>query len=316
MKNDLPPLCADPMEAWFSQVVPKGGCTPAHLAEALQEDGVPEHQAWLMAAAAFIRYHPAPVGQMLESTELRSAMSALRRHLGGALHERHNPHERATPVVLDPLALHVNQLQPAPHGPVVLQFVSHSPRAALFGNVFSAQECAGLIALAQHQMRDSEVVDTESKETGVDKTTRSSTGTFLDPGRHALLDALLQRVAGLLQCPLDHFEPVAITHYVPGAEFLEHTDYLDNNDGKKIFGPEGDRIATLVVYLNDVAAGGATTFPEAGIEVRPQRGSGIYFAYQHADRSLDAASLHAGAPTTEGDKWIATFWLHERSHGS
>jgi hypothetical protein len=34
----------------------------------------------------------------------------------------------------------------------------------------------------------------------------------------------------------------------------------------------GQRVATLVIYLNDVVDGGETTFPEAGISVEARQG--------------------------------------------
>jgi len=38
----------------------------------------------------------------------------------------------------------------------------------------------------------------------------------------------------------------------------------------------------------------------------------VYFEYCNSRGQVDAASLHAGAPVTDGEKWIATKWMRER----
>jgi prolyl 4-hydroxylase len=66
------------------------------------------------------------------------------------------------------------------------------------------------------------------------------------------------------------------------------------------------------MYLNDVPAGGETTFPESGWSVTPQKGNALYFEYGNAAGHTDPASLHAGAPVLSGEKWIATKWMRNR----
>ena len=58
------------------------------------------------------------------------------------------------------------------------------------------------------------------------------------------------------------------------------------------------------------AGGGGTTFPDAKLEVAPQRGNAVFFSYERPDPST--GTLHGGAPVTDGEKWVATKWLRER----
>ena len=55
--------------------------------------------------------------------------------------------------------------------------------------------------------------------------------------------------------------------------------------------------------------GGATTFPDVGLEVAPVRGNAVFFSYERAHASTK--TLHGGAPVTAGEKWVATKWLRE-----
>jgi len=69
-------------------------------------------------------------------------------------------------------------------------------------------------------------------------------------------------------------------------------------------------VGTLVMYLREPAKGGATVFPDVGLEVAPKRGTGVFFSYDRPDPAT--RTLHGGAPVLEGEKWVATKWLRER----
>ena len=58
------------------------------------------------------------------------------------------------------------------------------------------------------------------------------------------------------------------------------------------------------------ASPSTTTFPDLGLEVMPQRGHAVFFAYDKPHPST--RTLHGGAPVLAGVKWVATKWLRER----
>ena len=74
----------------------------------------------------------------------------------------------------------------------------------------------------------------------------------------------------------------------------------------------GQRLSTLIVYLNDVIEGGETVFPEVGLSVVPRRGNGLYFEYTNSRMQVDLKSAHGGAPVIQGEKWIVTKWMRAR----
>ena len=76
----------------------------------------------------------------------------------------------------------------------------------------------------------------------------------------------------------------------------------------------GQRVATLIMYLNDVQGGGSTVFPEIGLDVLPRRGNAVFFAYSDDQGRLDPRTLHGGSPVAAGEKWIATKWLRQRTY--
>ena len=78
----------------------------------------------------------------------------------------------------------------------------------------------------------------------------------------------------------------------------------------------GQRVATLIMYLNTVEEGGETVFPEANIKVQPIKGNAVLFYYnctpEGKERKEDPLTLHSGYPVTKGDKWIITKWLRQK----
>ena len=71
-------------------------------------------------------------------------------------------------------------------------------------------------------------------------------------------------------------------------------------------------MATLIIYLNDPDAGGATIFPDIGLEIAAVRGNAVFFSYERAHPGT--GTLHGGTPVTRGEKWIATRWMRERPY--
>jgi prolyl 4-hydroxylase len=186
-----------------------------------------------------------------------------------------------------------------------------TPRVVVFGNLLSDEECEALVAAAGPRMARSLTVQTRTggEELNPDRT---SQGMFFNRGESPLITRIEARIARLLNWPVDHGEGMQVLHYQPGAEYKPHYDYFDPAEPgtPTILRRGGQRVGTLVMYLNEPARGGGTTFPDVGLEVAPVRGNGVFFSY---DRPHPATgTLHGGAPVIEGDKWVATKWLRER----
>jgi prolyl 4-hydroxylase len=141
---------------------------------------------------------------------------------------------------------------------------------------------------------------------------RTSEGMFFSLGEVPLVDRIEQRLATLLEIPVSHGEGLQVLHYLPGQEYEPHFDWFDPEQPgyAAITAAGGQRIASVVMYLNTPAQGGGTAFPELGLTVTARRGAAVYFAYEGGDLS----SLHAGLPVQKGEKWIATKWLRERPY--
>jgi prolyl 4-hydroxylase len=184
------------------------------------------------------------------------------------------------------------------------------PRLAVLGNVLSEEECEALMRAAEPRLKRSRTVQTQTggEELNADRT---SDGMFFRRGESPLIQRIEARLSRLVHWPVENGEGLQVLRYRPGAEYKPHYDYFDPGapGTARITERGGQRVATLVIYLNEPVRGGGTTFPDVGLEVMPQRGHAVFFAYDQPDPST--LTLHGGAPVLEGEKWVATKWLRE-----
>lgn len=186
------------------------------------------------------------------------------------------------------------------------------PRLVVFGGLLSEDECDGLVERARSRLRPSA---TFNAATGRDEVhaSRTSQGIHLPSQDDALLERIERRIAVLLDWPVENGETLQVLHYGPGAEYRPHYDYFDpeTSGADAALSRGGQRVASLVMYLNTPTRGGSTSFPDAGYEVPAVRGNAVFFSY---DRPHPITrTLHAGSPVLEGEKWVATKWLRERA---
>jgi prolyl 4-hydroxylase len=184
------------------------------------------------------------------------------------------------------------------------------PRVVVLADLLSADECVELIALARSRLARSETVETR---------TRRERG---QPGAHERGHVLRAGRVSRLRAPRaahrDAARLAARERRGPAGPALRagnrvpsHYDYFDPSEAgtPAILKRGGQRVGSLVCYLNTPQAGGATVFPDIGLEVAPVQGNGVFFSYDRPHPST--RTLHGGAPVTAGEKWVATRWLRE-----
>jgi prolyl 4-hydroxylase len=193
---------------------------------------------------------------------------------------------------------------------VKILMAMRQPRVVLFGGLLSDEECDAIVAMANKRLARSETVATAGEGSEVNSA-RTSDGMFFERCETDLIRKIEARIATLVRWPLDHGEGLQVLRYRPGAEYQPHYDYFDPSHASTpgILKRGGQRVATLVMYLNTPTAGGATIFPDVGLDVSPVKGNAVFFAYDRPHPSTQ--TLHGGAPVVAGEKWVATKWLRQ-----
>ncbi|CAJ1973181.1 unnamed protein product [Sphenostylis stenocarpa] len=205
------------------------------------------------------------------------------------------------------------------------EILSWEPRAFIYHNFLSKEECEYLIELAKPYMVKSSVVDSKTGKS-TESRVRTSSGMFLKRGKDKVVQNIEKRIADFTFIPVENGEGLQILHYEVGQKYEPHYDYfLDEFNTKN----GGQRIATILMYLSDVEEGGETVFPAAnadfssvpwwndlsqcarkGLSVKPKMGDALLFWSMRPDATLDPSSLHGGCPVIKGNKWSSTKWLH------
>ncbi|KAK4490474.1 hypothetical protein RD792_001151 [Penstemon davidsonii] len=205
-----------------------------------------------------------------------------------------------------------------------VELISWEPRASVFHNFLSKEECEYLISIAQPHMEKSTVVDSDTGKSK-DSRVRTSSGTFLARGRDKIIRNIEKKIADFTFLPVEHGEGLQVLHYEVGQKYEPHYDYfLDEFNTQN----GGQRIATILMYLSDVEEGGETVFPAAkgnissvpwwnelsecgkgGLSVKPKMGDALLFWSMKPDATLDPSSLHGGCPVIKGNKWSSTKWI-------
>lgn len=177
-------------------------------------------------------------------------------------------------------------------------------------DVITPQECKNIIEKATPNFRRSTVVGTQ----GVDASRTSETAWLSrkDPS----IRKILERAAELTGKPVENCEDLQVVRYEPGTFYRAHHDSCcDCSDGCLEFENDGgQRVGTLLIYLNSEFTDGETHFPDwdGGQKLKAPPGSAIFF--RPLDGNEDKChpkALHGGLPPSSGVKYVCNVWVRE-----
>lgn len=179
------------------------------------------------------------------------------------------------------------------------------------GGFLSDDECERLIAMIDAAAKPSDILSH-----GYSEVWRTSSSANFDSG-DPLVEAIAARIDKFVGLPGEWGEAIQGQRYEPGQEFREH---LDTFWTQADYWPDearrgGQRVATAMIYLNDVASGGETSFPLLCASVPPQKGVILAWNNVLPDGMPNPAILHAGLPVGTGVKYIITKWYRTRRWG-
>eukprot|EP00877_Chromochloris_zofingiensis_P014720 jgi/Chrzof1/9501/Cz04g05150.t1 len=183
--------------------------------------------------------------------------------------------------------------------------LSWNPRIFHYRKFLTTAECDHLRSKALHKLSHSGVVDTDTGGSAISRVRTSSDAAFLR-GQDHVIARIEARIAAWTMLPVEFGEGLQVLRYQEGQLYEPHHDYFKHS-GKDDNG--GNRLASVLMYLSDVEAGGETVFPR-GLSVKPRKGDAVLFWSMQPDGRLDPKSMHGGCPVVSGEKWCATKWIH------
>jgi len=207
-----------------------------------------------------------------------------------------------------------------PSEPVIEHILSHpgiqrvpNPKVAMFiaKNFLEPDLCQLLMHRIDEKRRPSTIADANG-----DYAFRTSETCDLDP-EDALVIELKRRIVALTGLDPAHGEPMQGQRYAVGQEFKAHTDYFEptGQDFAKYCTVSGQRTWTVMLYLNEVEAGGATRFKAIDKIIQPETGKLLAWNNLRPNGTPNPSTLHHAMKVRAGTKYVITQWFRERPWG-
>lgn len=186
------------------------------------------------------------------------------------------------------------------------EHLSSDPHVEIVRGLLGAVECAYLRRRAEPLLKPSRVDDGRTGIGRPDPIRTSHGAAFVPHEEDLVVQKIVARIAAATGTGVNHAEALYVMRYAPGQEYRPHFDALP--------GLKNQREWTAIAYLNQGFEGGATSFPELGLSIRPGPGDLLVFRNSGADGAPDPRMRHAGEPVTSGEKWVATRWIRNGPH--
>jgi len=174
-------------------------------------------------------------------------------------------------------------------------------------NILTEQECNDIMFYASDNLTDpstgnSKYVDPKNNQQ------------YWIPKNNALVKPLIEKIAKSYDLPFENAENVQVIRYLPYQKYTDHYDSCcDNNDRCKDFITHGgQRVLSVIIYLNKEFENGETYFKNSDVKLKPNIGGAIIcFPLAQNTNKCHPDSNHQALPVTGGIKWIANVWFRE-----
>nr|XP_046245497.1 prolyl 4-hydroxylase subunit alpha-3 isoform X2 [Scatophagus argus] len=194
--------------------------------------------------------------------------------------------------------------------PVRREVLSLEPYVVLYHNFITDTEAEEIKGLAQLGLRRSVVATGEKQATAEYRISKSA---WLSDSAQSTVGKLDQKISLLTGLNVKHpfGEYLQVVNYGIGGHYEPHFDHATSPSSPVFKLKTGNRVATFMIYLSSVEAGGSTAFIYANFSVPVIEKAAIFWWNLHRNGQGNADTLHAGCPVLVGDKWVANKWIHE-----
>ncbi|XP_041364438.1 prolyl 4-hydroxylase subunit alpha-1-like [Gigantopelta aegis] len=195
--------------------------------------------------------------------------------------------------------------------PVKLEEVHLKPWIVLYHDFLSDAEIETIKTIALPRLNRATVnnVVTGQLETASYRVSKSA---WLQSQEHIHIDRVVNRIEAATGLNMETAEELQVANYGLGGHYEPHFDFSrrEEEGAFKSLGT-GNRLATMLNYMSDVEAGGATVFPRIGVKLFPKKGVSAFWYNLYRNGQGIEKTRHAACPVLVGTKWVSTKWIHE-----
>lgn len=200
--------------------------------------------------------------------------------------------------------------------PPPAEILSADPEIKAVPGLAPASACRWLISRVRDRMQRAVVHNpfTSQQTPHQSRTNSYATVGLYDADLVSMI--LRERLAAAGGVDVVAMENPQVLHYEVGEQYEPHFDFLEPDlPGNAAWIKEsGQRIATLLIYLNEGFEGGETDFPVLGVRYKGRAGDALIFQNLTRTGAPDRRTRHAGLPPTSGDKWLFSQWVRDRPY--
>ncbi|XP_002020450.2 prolyl 4-hydroxylase subunit alpha-1 [Drosophila persimilis] len=198
--------------------------------------------------------------------------------------------------------------------PLRMEELSLDPYIVLYHSVLSDEEMARLENMSTPLLHRARVFDSGIRKPKISPARTADEVQIPNPKLVAediqLVECIQKRITDLTGLMLTSMRRIQFLKYGFGGIYVPHHDFFSVHTPTSRL--HGDRIATVIFYLNDVEHGGATAFPNLDLVVPTERGAVLFWHNMDGETyDLDYRTLHGACPVIVGTKMVMTRWIYE-----
>nr|CAH8873572.1 unnamed protein product [Trichobilharzia regenti] len=196
-------------------------------------------------------------------------------------------------------------------GPVKQEVLFPDPRIVMWHDLIYPSEIEEIKKLATPRLRRATVKNpvTGNLEVAFYRTSKSA---WIPHSTNEITDRISKRIRAVTGLSLETAEDLQVGNYGLGGHYAPHFDFGRKREKDAFEVQNGNRIATIIFYLSDIQAGGATVFNRIGARVVPKQGAASFWFNLLPSGEGDLRTRHAACPVLAGSKWVMNLWFHER----
>jgi len=189
-----------------------------------------------------------------------------------------------------------------------------APMLKVIDGFITEAECKHLIELAQPKLAAAEVSGAKGKQRSEG---RNNSMCWIDHTASSQVYGLIQRLAALVKLPIQHAEALQVVHYSNGEYYAPHYDAYDISTelGQSYVTGAGNRLVSVIGYLNTITDGGTTNFPKLQLQIGAVAGRiTVFDNCLPGTNQVNPDSLHEGARVGKAEKWAFNLWFREKAY--
>ena len=165
---------------------------------------------------------------------------------------------------------------------------------------------------ARYILNKSGFMASELVGSDLDTSVRKSETLWISKNDPGVID-IYKRLKNKFHFNIENAEDIQVVKYQPGGFYKPHHDACceDNESCKDFIKRGGQRVLTILIYLNDDFEEGSTKFPTLNLDLKAPKYGGVVFYPLDSAKKCHPDALHGGNPVKSGTKYIANIWVHE-----